>query len=379
MDINQVTLTHEDGTVTLAGNCGPFRLWYRFPDHLAPLAVRADAFLAAALIPAMAMGEDIHIESDLPVSPKLLQACDTLQSVFVLWGPAFGLVLRRIQITGGRPEPVVSAANPRVSFFSGGVDGTYTFLHHADELDLLLFAKGIDMQLHNDEGYQRALAMNTDYLRHRGKPLIPLETNVRFLGREFGLSWIPCMGGGLASIALAGGFRRCYIAAGLSYGDMIPNGSSFVTDHLWSTEWTEIVHDGAEADRISKIRRIAADPEALAILRVCWQDRGYNCGECEKCLRTMASLRALGIQAPTFPPVTDECVRTRIAALDVFHDDTQAYLTENLTAATAAGDRVLVQALQKVARRAARRRLLRQIDETFLGGRLRAAKQRLRR
>jgi len=50
---------------------------------------------------------------------------------------------------------------------------------------------------------------------------------------------------------------------------------------------------------------LASQPAAQAHLRVClvnW-DGSYNCGRCEKCLRTMVAMEALGVldRFPTFP------------------------------------------------------------------------------
>ena len=47
---------------------------------------------------------------------------------------------------------------------------------------------------------------------------------------------------------------------------------------------------------MDKLRVIIQYPEAFSRLRVCWQNTGnYNCGVCEKCVRTMLALRALGV------------------------------------------------------------------------------------
>ena len=59
----------------------------------------------------------------------------------------------------------------------------------------------------------------------------------------------------------------------------------------------QVVHDGAEAERIDKARKLMESPVALRNLRVCFEtpEGGYNCGRCEKCFRTMATLRILGV------------------------------------------------------------------------------------
>ncbi|PCJ27298.1 MAG: hypothetical protein COA96_03690 [SAR86 cluster bacterium] len=376
MKITNISVSEKGAQNEIRGLCGDFELWYRFPKHILP-EMRADAFIAASLIPAMFCGEDIVLDDEIPVSPLLLKNIEQLQDIFIMWGHGFGKVLRRIKVTGGICIPPQSTNDATVSFFSGGVDGTHTFLKHREEIDYLLFSKGIDIQLSNEEMYQVAFEKNVGFLKRKDKNLFPVETNVRFFGHEFGLTWILCFGGGLSSIALAGGFKKCFIASSLSYADLYPHGSSFVSDHLWRNEHTEIKHDGAEATRIDKIRFIAKDEDALNILRVCWHDKGYNCGECEKCLRTMASLRILKLNAPTFPECTDQLVREKISKLKLYDNHDGAFMEENLAEARHVGDMVLVRALLKIKRNTGRRQMLHILDETYLGNRLSLLKKKV--
>ena len=69
-----------------------------------------------------------------------------------------------------------------------------------------------------------------------------------------------------------------------------------MTDPLWSGS-VRLVHAGAELNRFDKVRALAHDDVARRHLRSCWENRdgAFNCCRCEKCLRTMASLRALGV------------------------------------------------------------------------------------
>jgi hypothetical protein len=55
------------------------------------------------------------------------------------------------------------------------------------------------------------------------------------------------------------------------------------------------VHHGSNATRLDKLATIVRDPMSYDRLRVCWiQDIGLkNCGECEKCIRTMTALDIL--------------------------------------------------------------------------------------
>jgi len=88
-------------------------------------------------------------------------------------------------------------------------------------------------------------------------------------------------------------------------------GYASLLDPLWSSDAVEIVHDGPNT-RIEKLRLLVQYPEIMARLRVCWENIGkYNCGLCEKCIRTMLALRALGIdRCAVFPDtLTPELVR----------------------------------------------------------------------
>jgi hypothetical protein len=67
-------------------------------------------------------------------------------------------------------------------------------------------------------------------------------------------------------------------------------------DYRFSTEVAEIVHYGS-AGRQAKMEAIAASPLALRWIDVCKDDHPgseLNCGNCEKCVRTMIGLHVLG-------------------------------------------------------------------------------------
>jgi hypothetical protein len=349
--------------VELSARVDGFLLWYRFPDDF-PVCGRGDPFLAAALLPAMLRNEPLEIDRAAPVSPRLLAGVEDIQQAFRLWYPMF----RKIEVQASVAE--ATRSHPGIgSFFSGGVDGCYTLRKHLTSITHLIFAKGIDMQLENDALFAEALANNQRVADRYGKTLIPVSTNVRFFGHAHKpINWRIHSGGGLASIALASGLSRVYVASTYTYTQLFPMGSHVVTDRLWSSEATEIVHDGAEAFRSDKLRRIAEDPALLAGLRVCWQDAGYNCGKCEKCLRTMSALRALRISIPTLPPLTSTAPLKRLRIDD---DIDLTHYVDNERLAREANDRALHSALAACIRRYERKQLLFKVDRLLLGGRLR--------
>ena len=163
------------------------------------------------------------------------------------------------------------------------------------------------------------------------------------------------------------GFSTTYIASGHTWAELWPDGSHPATDPLWSSATRRMVHHGRGAMRWQKLDRIAREPGVLDILRVCWQDKGFNCGRCEKCLRTMVLLRILGLRSQNFPPLDD----LRALARLVPSDRSEArFVTEALALATERGDHRAAKALASSLRRYELRQVVRKINAGFLRGRL---------
>jgi hypothetical protein len=147
----------------------------------------------------------------------------------------------------------------------------------------------------------------------------------------------------MASIAHLVGFRNTIIASSHSEDDRMPWGSHPQTDHLWSTESSHLVHDGV-IRRSEKIRLIGQTPNALRGLRVCWQDTAYNCGICEKCLRTRLSLRLLGLKSESLKPLDSSM---ELKAMKIRSASEKTYFLDNLRLAESAGDQEIALVLRK--------------------------------
>ena len=262
-----------------------------------------DAFLAATLMPAMALRDPLRLE--LPISEQLLSNVPMIQDILGSWA-------QHAEVERGTTpayEPVPVDATPRTpsqaarsgavaSFFTGGVDSFYTALKHRDELTSLIYVHGFDVALDAPELRARVGQGVRQAAAELGLPLLEVETNVRSFS-EGCLYWEDFHGSALASVALllSGSFSRVYLPATMTYALLSPLGSHPLLDPLWSTESLELVHDGCEATRRHKLGVLAECEPARKWLRVCWENRGgaYNCGQCEKCLRTQAELRLLNL------------------------------------------------------------------------------------
>lgn len=299
-----------------------------FRTDFGPLSERVDPFYAAALLPAMKIGQPLHACPDL--SPRLRESAPAIQEVFL----RFCADLKPVATVAPERAPGPRPADDRRGvgcFFSGGVDAFYSVLDHADEITHLIFVHGFDIRLDRTDLRRRVSASLRAAAAELGKPLIEVETDLRALGDPL-LDWgRQYHGAALAAVALALAphLRRCYIPSSQLVGDPPTWASNPISDPLWSTEDVEIVHD-ADIPRVDKVARLVESETAMRYLRVCWENRrgAYNCGTCAKCLRTMTSLRALGAleRCATF----DRPLSLRRAAFVPMDDSNRFYAEENL-------------------------------------------------
>jgi hypothetical protein len=295
----------------------PFPLWYRFPSWCEPfLSVEnGDPFLPPLLVLAMKTGEPLAIP--VPVDPRLLKALPRIQDILLSFYPQ--LSRSAIDVTArSHSFPTAGAGDAVGLFFSMGVDSFYSLLKNvrdhpagARTITHLLSVNGFDVTYEGDDGlFPPPLLRNFQRVADSlGKVLLPVSTNIRRVGVRLA-DWPMLHGAALASVALALGamFRRVSIAASTTYDKLYPWGSHPVLDPLWSAQTLTFVHDGCELNTIDKTAVVAASPLALETLRPCaGYGRGYNCGRCEKCLRTMLDLLALGAleRCPTLPDTID--------------------------------------------------------------------------
>jgi hypothetical protein len=354
----------------LSASVGALRLWFSAPPGL-PLAPRVEPFVVAGLLGAMASGEALEVDPGSPVSPRLLAGLEQIQGVLHAWNPRLSKI--DVRATAGPPPPIRAGVG---LFFSGGVDATYSLLKHEDEITHLIFIHGLEITLDNETLFARALARNQDSADLYAKKLLPVKTNLRELASAHNLSNYLYQGALLAGVALALGFPRMYVAASFFYPDLCPWGTHPLLDPLWSTEASELVHDGAEVSHTEKIARIGGRKGALESIRVCLSNRQeYNCGVCEKCLRTMIALRLLSLSSPAFP-VLDSLGPVR--RLSVEEDDELPLFLENYTLALEKGDSAVARALGACIRRYRIRQILKLSDMAFTGGFLERTWRRFR-
>ena len=309
------------------------------------LAQDATVWLPALVPVAMSVGETLVIDGE--VDALALAGAAQAQRILAGWFPQWRVVEVRAATAGAdvfgpnavaanavdrtavnldpvqspptrapsAPLPSASEAAEAVGcFFSAGVDSTFAAL--SPEVTHLIYVRGFDTPLRGSAGeatveHVRAVA------KALGKPLIEVETDLRATLDQYAPWGQAAHGPAMATVASA---LRQHFAKVIFPGawpvDQTPVwGTHPELDPLWSSSELRVVNDSTHIRRVDKVRTVAQRPELVAGLRVCWQNSGeLNCGECEKCLRTMVALyavEALG-EARLFPPTIDVA---RVAAL----------------------------------------------------------------
>jgi len=249
----------------------------------------ADFAVCAALPLAAQLGEDLHVDGI--VSRPLLQNAEGLAEIYSLWIDGAS----RIGVTAAECEESRAPECPgRGLFFSCGVDSFYSWLKHRCSITHLISVQGFDIALDNPSLFEQVY-VGTKAAAH-GTNIVPVRvrTDLRQVSEPI-LSWEMYFGAALAAVAHAIGNPECLIASSHSWAEPVPWGSSPLLDPLFSGSAVRIVHDGYEVSRLKKVRAIAGDELVRRHLRVCWRDPvRYNCGHCEKCLRTRMELYLAG-------------------------------------------------------------------------------------
>ena len=275
----------------------------------------ADPFLIASLFIGLEHHWDIHVHGQ--VSACLLLNLQEFQAIWQSFDPE-----RYQPVHLSADEMVVVGARPtgRIATFSGGVDSAFTAFSNAKRsgnllpLDAGLMIHGLDIPL-DDTIFSSALQSSKQSLASLGINCLSMRTNVREL---VGSEWHDVFGTALAAClhVLAPRFGTALIPSSYAYSAQEYRcGSNPLTDPLLGSDALRIVHDGARFTRDEKLAQLAAWPQGLNALRVCWQglQRDRNCCRCEKCLRTMINICLLDMPMPaSFPePLSAE----RIAAV----------------------------------------------------------------
>jgi hypothetical protein len=271
---------------------GPRNVFFR-ADQTA-LTRNSEAYVSAALLPAMQEGTDLEPPNTL--DPLFAENCQTIQDIYSTWYDNAEPISINAD-TSSSSDTYEGQEGRTATFFTGGVDSFYTLLKHKKMIDALVYVHGFDVDLEDETLRHQVSEMVRTVGEELGKEVIEIETNLRAFSSNFA-SWGRYHGGALAAVGhtLANQISTIFIPSSYTYADLEPWGSHPLLDPLWGSDTSTFIHDGCEATRVEKCKKISNSEVALESLRTCWRNPGsvYNCGECNKCIRTKVNLYSVG-------------------------------------------------------------------------------------
>ena len=392
-------------TVAWEDNDRPTRELYieTTPDFAEYLTIDPTPFLVAGIVPAFHHGER-RLVVDSEVCPTLLDGLHEAMSWLQHWyRPSAPLVEIEAPIEARvrARDGVLSAG----SFLSGGLDSLVTLRlnkltvpeTHRASIKVCFFVYGFDMggwptQDVSEQRalHQRVLATLGDVAEDAQVTLVPVWTNIRFLDEAL-LFWLyEYQGAAMAAVAHAFDRRlhTTLIAASHDIATETPFGSCSVMDPCFSSSRLSIKHDGIQYSRLQKAEILSDWSAGLRNLRVCISPPPgeLNCGECEKCVRTMLELYAAGGLGRSSAFTCDDITPEHLKAVEIPQEVELADYLELVPALEqlkrqdlVAGLRGRLRAARRYRRRAALVDFLRRLDQRFLGGTLIRGWRSLRR
>lgn len=304
------------------------------------LSCNPHAFLIGCAIPAFHYGETrVHLDAE--VCPELLDGLSTVMRWLRHWYYEPDRQLVRIEARPRADLPMPRTPERAGFFFSGGIDSFATLganrlnfpLTHPWSIKDALVVYGLELD--QPDAFDLVIRPLSQAAHALDLTLIPIYTNLYLNYREedaankFDFWTYEFQGAVLAAVAhvMAQRLTVVSIASTFDIEGLGPWGSHPVLDPNYSSFDLRIRHDNVALSRLEKTKLVADWEIPLPYLRVCNRSRRYqpemlNCGCCEKCVRTMLGLLALGALEKTsaFPTqhVSAELVRKAVTIHNPF-------------------------------------------------------------
>ena len=349
------------------------RIFYRSPAEY-DLAPRVEAFVSVALLEAMIRGIDIRVEDGVPMSAQVHAALPEMQAVFACWN----WKLQPIEVDA-RLDTGPDDTSRVTSFFSAGVDSSHTLCRRMNDITHLILLNGFDTRGFGDHGldpWRKAIEKQSVFASSIGKELLPIETNAKTWAVDRAQDWSFGHGLMLSSMGPMLKAKRLYVPSSHTYNELFPWGTHPLTDPMWTSESTQVIHDGAGSRRGEKMKELADHQAVLDNLQVCWRSICDNCGECNKCIRTMAALYLLGQSSKALPPLNGTQLLSDFGAED---ENGASFLEDAMILAKEAGDNAVYRALKRKYRAYQVGQIVPVVDRHFLGGTLRKVYRRVKK
>jgi hypothetical protein len=282
-------------------------------EFAADLTCNPNAFLAACTLPAMRFGEE-RITLTEPICPELKDGLETIMHTLVTW---HGGDRQVIAIEAPLQQMAPPSERPPRSgcFFSGGIDALAMLRQNHQKFPqthpryfqdgILIYGilKGEDEQ---DPAFHHVMDAISALAQDAGITIIPIYTNahshLRDLDPMYKFWKQDYQGSLLAAVghALSDRLSTVSVASSFDFANLEPYSTHPQIDPHLSSSDLQVRHEDITLSRFQKTRIVGEWDAALAYLRVCnhkssYQQGNYNCGQCEKCVRTKLALLSLGL------------------------------------------------------------------------------------
>ena len=201
-------------------------------------------------------------------------------------------------------DPPKILPDKAIMTFSGGVDACFTIYRHRKHLvgrnnrniEQAIFIQGADID--SKEDFALAAKKAEKQCSDLDVNLILTETNFRSLPHNWELEHLNVI---VSVLNFFENYPYKVISSSMDYApehylQEMPYSTNIVTDRYLSSNMAPLFVDDEAVTRTQKTALIKNWRVGLENLRVCWQgeDKSSNCGQCEKCMRTMFNFLAAG-------------------------------------------------------------------------------------
>ena len=268
------------------------------------------AFAVGCIIPALYFGER-RLALDEAICPRLKEGLETVMVLMHHWTDGTFQPLA-IDAPLGRTALHEEKKRHAGIFLSGGMDSlaalkrikdNYAPTHPGYPRDALL-VHGFDIGGVIERGakyhvFERAMAAMAPVAADAELALIPIYTNIRHLCDNRGL-WLNQFFGAVLAAAVHAFSPRinlAWLASSYDIPHLHPCGSHPLLDPEYGSADLQIRHRDVGLSRMEKLKMVAGWDVAFQNFRVCLANvpEKLNCGRCEKCVRTMLELEAMGL------------------------------------------------------------------------------------
>ena len=339
--ISDIKILSESGYKELRGSMNGEIVYFRVPEKF-DLYPMAECFLGLALLDAMITNSTIVVDDSVSISKELYDRFPEIQSIYSCWNEDLHIVNLEANISDE-----ITQFDSIGSFFSAGVDSSHTLLRNQDEISHLIMIRAFDSG-NDEESWKKRVKKQTQFADSIGKVLVPVDTNVREWAESRKISYGFLHGLFLSSVGGVFGMKRSYVPSSHTYAELFPWGSHPLSDPMWSTESTEVIHDGAGFRRGAKMKDLLKETVLADNLQVCWRTTLDNCGECPKCTRTMVAVKLLGREIKSLPPLGNIKKLKMLKAID---ESGATFLEDAMLLAKETGDTEIYRVLKHYYRR----------------------------